>query len=55
MVVKSCALVLVGGLPLGAQRLLVPKYVSVFQPPEVIAEEKSEQEEGENIRKLQNG
>lgn len=33
----------------------MPKYVSVFRSPEVIAEEKSKQEEGENIRKLQNG
>lgn len=54
MVVKSCA-VAVGGLPLGEQRLLVPKYVSVFRSPEVIAVEKSKQEEGENVRKLQNG
>lgn len=40
VVVKSCAVV-VGGLPLGAQRLLVPKYVSVFRSPEVIAEERA--------------
>lgn len=33
----------------------MPKYVSVFRSPEVIAEEKSKQEEGENLRKLQNG